>query len=129
MAITADYIVVLDSSISLVPPGGDSDRKYTFTIPIGAKIAPGQNPVLTFMAWAEGESVDLVVELNGQNIVNPTRFNSDRRSFHEVVDLHIPRIGLPNDLVFRAAAGPTNARIRVSDVVFWFQRESLLPGD
>lgn len=129
MAITADYIVVSDGAITLVPPGGDSDRKYTFTIPIGAKIAPGQNPVLTFMTWAEGGIVDLVVELNGQNIVNPTRFNSDRRSYHEVVNLNIPRIGLPNDLVFRAAAGPSNARIWVSDVVFWFQREALLPGD
>ncbi|MEB3356058.1 MAG: hypothetical protein VKK04_04980 [Synechococcales bacterium] len=129
MAITADYLVISDGLITLVPPGGDSDRNFTFIIPLGAKIATGQNPIITFMAWAEGGNVDLVVELNGQNIINPTRFNSDRRSFHEVVNLNIPRVGIPNDLIFRAAAGATTARIYVSDVVFWFQREALLPGD
>jgi hypothetical protein len=54
MAITADYIVVSDAAITLVPPGGGQRSQIHLHHPDWCENCPSQNPILTFMAWAKG---------------------------------------------------------------------------
>lgn len=134
MADVADYIILKDTTITLVPsqsPGPQSESTLSFTPPANIKKdSLSQSPLISFMVKAPTGNIGIEIDLNGQRLLNATAFNDpNARSFHEVINRQLIRPGVVNDLVFRVVSGEAPAEVRISDIIVWFQREGFGPNN
>ncbi|HXD30165.1 MAG TPA: hypothetical protein VN643_03555 [Pyrinomonadaceae bacterium] len=133
MATTADYIVMTDEASTIVPnPGAGELGEKRFTIPLPNAIELNSNrqrPILTFKAWTESGTINAEIDVNARRVRNLPGFQAtSERSLHEVVDPDDLRAGANNDLLFRVVGGDRGAKLYISDVVLWFQREGFGPN-
>lgn len=112
-----NHVSIQDSTTHL-PDGLDNDVTKTFD-------APGLNtdtrPFLSYRVQADGGSVTLQMDLNGNRIVDTT-FGSDvSRSLNEIVDNGFA-VEADNELVIRRQAGP--GTVDVSDLIFVYSADA-----
>jgi hypothetical protein len=133
MATVSDYIVLSDAAITLVPnPGGGETGEKTLSCPLPDGIdlsLDRQRPVLMFKAWTEGGSINAEVDVNSDNQRNLRGYNTRiEQTIHEVIPRTRLQRGSTNHFRFRVVGGDSNAKLYVSDVILWFQRDGFGPN-
>jgi len=127
LALLADYVVMRDISPNpgTFPAG---ERTFIVDLPGGIVVTGfGQSPFLMFVVRAPAGSVNLEIDVNGQRLLNLAEFNAPigQTTIHEVVDRTLLRAGSRNDFVFRVVSAQANAALRISNIILWFQRDSI----
>ena len=137
MAQVADYIVMSDESVTIVPnpqTGTAGEHRISITLPSDAVVANArQSAILMFLVRTPGGSVNMEIDLNARRILNLAGLNTPIvQTIHEVIDPNRLRAGLQNDFLFRVvsppATPPANAELRISDIILWFQRSEPVFG-
>ena len=128
MAKVADYIVMRDTSADIGPnleTGAAGERTFTVDLPDDIVLTNfQQSPVLMFVVRTPGGSVNVEVDVNGQRITDLAGLNAPIvQTIHDVIDRTLLRAGIKNDFVFRVVSAQENAKLRLADVILWFQRE------
>lgn len=128
MATVSDYIVLSDAAATLVPnPGGGEAGETTLSANLPDAIdlsLDKQRPVLMFKAWTEGGAINAEVDVNSDNQRNLRGYNSTvEQTIHEVIPRSRLQRGTTNHFRFRVVGGDRNAKLYVSDVILWFQRD------
>ena len=128
MAKVADYIIMRDTSADIGPNfQSDAAGERTFTVDLPDDIVLTsfqQSPVLMFVVRTPGGSVNVEVDVNGQRITDLAGLNAPIvQTIHDVIDRTLLRAGIKNDFVFRVVSAQENAKLRLADVILWFQRE------
>lgn len=135
MAKVADYIVIQDTGVTIVPDnpvGEPGERRFTITLPGDVVVTEErQSAVLMFVARTVNGRVNMEVDVNAQRIMNLGGFNAPvPRTLHEVINPKLLRAGLQNDFLFRLVDGrQENEQLIVADIILWFQREPLGFGE
>lgn len=132
MATVADYIVMSDAEVTLVPnpsTGRPGEHRFSFTLPNAAELSSSrQRALLMFRLRTEAGSINAEIDVNARRQRNLPQIQSPlTRTLHEVVDQSGLRHG-SNDLLFRVVGGDSNAKLFVSDVILWFQRDGFGPN-
>jgi len=127
----ADYIVMLDKSNDINPgPGTGAAGERTFTVDLPGDIVLTsfrQSAVLMFVVRTPGGSVNVEIDVNGQRINDLPGLNAPIiQTIHEVVDKNLLRAGSPNDFVFRVVSAQANAKLRITDIILWYQRDIVI---
>ena len=124
----SDYKVLSDAAVTLVPePGtGETDeREFSAPLPADIELSTArQRAVLMFKAWTEGGNVNARVDVNANNQRNLSDYRSPvEQTIHEVINMNILRAADTNSFRFRVTSGDTGAKLYVSDVILWYQRD------
>ena len=112
-----NHVSIQDSTTHL-PDGLDNDVTKTFDAP---GLNTGTRPFLSYRVQADGGSVTLQMDLNGNRIVDTTFGNDVSRSLNEIVDNGFA-VETDNELVIRRQAGP--GTVDVSDLIFVYSADA-----
>ena len=123
MPTIADYLVIRDGSFELV--AGETAFSQNFSIP--SDLVPGTDKakaILAYKAWPPqvdpfASTADLMIRVNGNQIGTFAIELDTVRGLWETFPATILNAGSAANFVeYRREAG----RIRISDVILWFQR-------
>lgn len=133
MATVSDYIVLSDAAVTLVPnpgTGEQGEKRFSTNLPNAIDLTNDkQRPVLMFKAWTEGGAINAEVDVNSDNQRNLPGYRSQiEQTIHEVIPRSRLQAGATNHFRFRVVGGDSNAKLYVSDVILWFQRDGFGPN-
>lgn len=133
MATIADYIVMSDAEVTIVPnprTGSAGEHRFTVTLPNAIDLTSSkQRAVLMFKGRTQNGTINAEIDVNARRVRNLPQFQSPvAQTVHEVVSLTDLRPGASNDFLFRVVSAQPNAEFYVSDIVLWFQREGFGPN-
>jgi hypothetical protein len=109
-----DYTVIEDNSVTLPKSNGDIDHDYP---KFGAAGLADGRSILMFRVNPDN-TAELVVSLNGTNVVTQTFDTEPQRSWHEVIDDGVLK---DSDNILTITRNSGSGSLTVSDVVVLYQ--------